>query len=370
MEAKKVIQWVILATAVVAVGIWDYLTLLSLLGATVFIIIGSFILSYTEIGPFTQLPNNRALRVRRGKNIVMYYVNGQKLAISSAGKITLDDGTYQKNLRSGPLGLIFRWFGMVWTGIPGIGGIIGMQVTESELDFTQNPDGSVTTKTVRKTTYYSAPPIFIRRAISFGGIPIEGNNLVDFGIATTLRISNLEDVGTKLTDEGSFTALKGSLESALRPEVEVLKFDAVLKIRSEFRKKDNWTDQNSIAHRVITITDENMEHYGYGLIIHDLDIPMISPSDREYAVAVRKKDLYIAEAEANTVKFSNDALKIETLGAATAKARKALMDASGDKSMALLAEAMGAVQPGATVVMGNGVVPTIPVGDKPNTHRR
>ncbi len=361
-----ILIWLSLALAMlVSYQLWGWPITRAIFGMLSLILIACFIMSFTEKGPFTQLPRNTALRLKTGdkKNIVDYKVNGHNLAVDKLGKMTTDEGEYQRNLRSGLLGLIYRTFGMVYTGFPFIGGVSGMMITGSELDFEKDElgDGSVTAEPLGTTKYYTAIPIYIRRAISYGGIPLKDKNLVDFGIATTLFINDLEAVGSKLMDDGSFKALKGTLESSLRPEIDKMSLEKVLKIRSEFKDHTKKTNKKGLAGRVITMTNEAMNHYGYGLQILDIDIPLVQPSDKAYAKAERAKGLAMANAEANTITFTNNAEKIRVEGMATAEARKALIDASKDASMALFAEGLGNVKAGATIVIGGGVMPTLPL---------
>lgn len=363
------LEW--LGVALVFTGItyfWGYEVTLSTLLALGMVLVGLFELSKkTEWGPFTQLPNNRWLRVKAGLAYVGYYVNAENVGVTKDGKVYTDKGQYQKRLRSGPMGFIFRKFGMVYTGIPYFNGVRGMNVIETELDFKQASDGSVQIKVPKKDPiYFTAPPLFVRRAISYGGIPIEGANLVDFGIASTLMITNLLNIGTILTDEGPFIALKGTLESALRPEVEKMSLEEVLRIRTEFLDKSKLSDKKQLAGKVIALTNTGIDRFGYGLKIYDLDIPVIGPSDKEYGAAERKKKLNEALAQANTVEYSNKADQIRTLGKATADARRELMEASGDPTTALVAEGMGKLQPHVTFIWGNSTGVTVPVGQQPS----
>jgi hypothetical protein len=369
MRKHNVWEWIILAIAILLMlKFLGYMMTGAILASLVLVFVGCYILSrYTEIGPFTQLPNNSALRRKTGdkKNITGYYVNGEKLAITEKGKVTKDDGTYQQKLRSGFLGLIFRHLGMVYTGIPGIGGVSGMQITQSELKFSQNEDGSLNAETVERIKYHTAIPIYIRRAISYGGIPIKGKNLVDFGIATTLMINDLDAVGTRLIEEGSFKALKGTLESSLRPEIDEMELEDVLKIRSEFNDHTKKANRDSLAGRVIEMTNNSMDHYVYGLNIHDMDIPLIQPSDKEFAKVERSEELAIARAKTTKVDFKINAQKTLAEGKAKAKVRDLMIKASGNPAMALLAEGMDALKPGATLVLGSGAVPTLPINTDP-----
>lgn len=366
-------QWlIVIAILVVITYFGGYAVTLSTLLAIAMVLVGFYVMSKrTESAPFSQLPYNRWLRVYAGENIVGYYVNVANVGVTKDGKIYPDkNNKYQRRLRSGPFGLIFRIFGMVYTGyIPGVHGVQGMEMTQTELDYEQLGDGSVKAivdkKMKTEPVYYVAPPLFIRRAISYGGIPIEhGQNMVDFGLASTLMITDLRNVGTILADEGSFIALKGTLESALRPEVEDMTYDQVLEIRSEFLDKDKHTNELAVAGRVITMVNKASVRYGYGLKIHDLDIPAIAPSDREFGTAKRKKVLNEALAAANTVKFQNEALEEETRGLVKAKVRKAIIDASGDPTTALIAEGMEKLKTGVTFIWGNTTGVNVPVGQQ------
>lgn len=341
------------------------------LTTSVLLTVGCFIFSFTEHGPASQLPNNTCLRVKSGEMFVGYYVNAENTKVDHLGNIDNDtDGVYQKRLRSGLSGLVFQMTGMVYTRLPFINGIRGMVVTQTELDFTKEEDGSVaiTVKVVDKR-YHRAIPIFVRRGISYGGIPIEGKNLIDIGIASTLKVTNINDFGTKFANnsDSNMIALKGTFESALRPKIDMLSLDQVLKMRSEYhttrgRIISPQERANSPVLQAIDEANVATKTYRYGVAFHDLDMPVIAPGDKEFAKAERKKALNEALASANTVEFENDAKKIRTLGSARADARKNLLNAGGNPNMALWAEGLGSIQPNVTVVLGNGGVPvTLPI---------
>lgn len=152
--------------------------------------------SFTEWGPFTQLPSGKRLDRKAGSsNIVGYYLNEPGYGIDEDGNIYEDeDNNYLEGLREN---FFFRYFGMVYTGIPWLplpwfGGVAGSNITESAIKVSKDPSGIITpTVEVLPATYYTAPPIFIKQGLVLSGIPIQGSNLVEFAFSYTLRITNV-----------------------------------------------------------------------------------------------------------------------------------------------------------------------------------
>lgn len=343
---------------------------MEIIGYFLFAVVGIVVLlyglSFTEFGPFTQLPNNRYLRVKRGNRIADYYINSENLAINSKGQVTKSpNDTYRENLKKNPF---FSILGMVWTGIPWIGGVEGKKVAESRLKFSQNPDGSIECKVVEEgPTYYTAPPVFMNHAIVLGGIPIEGKNLVNFAVSMTLQVEHAERYDTKLRDGNR--PIKHSFESALRPEVEKLSFDDVLKIKTEVKNEDG------VAKKIIDRTNTNMGPeenggYEYGVMIYDLDMPIIEAADQEYGKAVRAKQLAQAAVEAKEVELAFQVKEIRDKGKVVADAHKAFVDANGNNPLAFLADGMKGVKPGASVVIGGGVMPTFDINQQPKKEEK
>ncbi|MEZ4103339.1 MAG: hypothetical protein R3B55_02135 [Candidatus Paceibacterota bacterium] len=74
-------------------------------------------LSFTPFGPFTQMGPGRYLAVKRGLNIIKYYLNQEGWGLANDGMTFLPDpnGYYLEKLRKN---FLFRYLGMVWTGFP------------------------------------------------------------------------------------------------------------------------------------------------------------------------------------------------------------------------------------------------------------
>ncbi len=320
--------------------------------------------SLTEWGPFTQLPSGRRLDQKVGKNnIVNCWLNQDGYSIDKNGNIEKDpDNKYMKELRKN---FFFRYFGMVYTGIPflplpGFGGVAGSYVEETELDFSENPDGTVVPKVKHlPRKYYTAPPIFIKRAVVLGGIPISGFNLVKFAFSFTARVTNVKDFNYRLGD--SQDMVKGNFESMIRPEVAEKTLKQVLALQSE----KGGTTSVSFIQGIVDATNINLKTLGYGSEIHEINLPYVEPMG-EYAKAERQQAINEAERLADEPSVQKDVNRKTKVGMAEAAVRKALADATNPWTS--FEKALGAVQPGATVVIGNGVMNSLPLGD--NSVRR
>lgn len=385
---QEIFWWTILGIplifSLIALLLGLFTSAMCLLGTAVFLTAACWIMSHTEHGPATQLPNNTVLRVKAGRgNFVGYYVNAVKRSINSLGKVRKDDGKYQKQLRSGLSGLVFRKTGMVYTGIlPGINGVEGIYVSQTRLDYKKATDGSgtvsVTVEEIPEMSgYHIAIPLFIHRGWDYGGIPIKGKNLINIGIRTTLVIDDVNEFTTKFSREDidlNMDAIKGTFESSLRPMIEKKGFEEVLEMKSEYHdtkgkkisKKDRETspvlraiDQTNVA---------STKTHRYGVAIDDIDIPLIAPADTEYAEAERKEFLEKAKARANTVKFKNRAKEISTLGKAKGEALAAQTEASGDPTTFLISKGMKGLKPHvvyAPGMAGGAMLPLQPVAPNP-----
>lgn len=316
--------------------------------------------SFTEWGPFTQLPSGRYLEQKTGKNnVVNYWLNQDGFSIDRNGNIKPDpNNVYLNELRKS---FFFRYMGMVYTGIPflpipWIGGVTGGYVRESRLKFVKNTDGTVTPSVEDlPTVYYTARPIRIKSAIVLGGIPIKGFNQVEFAFSMTNQITNTNDYNN-LTGETRDQA-KGNFESMIRPEVANKPLKEVQQIQSE----RGGSTSSTFIDKLVTAVNKVFEDKRYGLEIVDLNIPHVEPMG-EYADAERKAAINEALRVADVPSVQQAVNRELKVGMATAKVRKALAEATSP--WVSLEKGLAGVQPGATVVIGNGVINSLPLGGK------
>lgn len=339
-----------------------------IIGAILFfafsVVIGLWALTFTELGPYTQLPTGRRLARKVGKDTVVgHYLNLKGYKINDQGEISEDSSNeYYKNLKKQMfLGAVYTG----WYGLPYFGGVSGKFITESELKYTEADDGSVEPKVLEKeAVYYTAPKIFIERAYVFGGIPIQGLNLVKFGISVTFIVTDVEDFHYKQTSVEKM--INDSLESALRQVVENLPLEEVHKLRSE---KEREAESKGKVQEIINITNASLKRHRYGGKIYDINMPYIQAVD-DFAKAKRQEAINEAVRNADIPLVKRDVYREIEVGEAKAKARKALVDASGgDPRMTVFAEGMGNIKPGVTLVIGQGgAMGTFPLNN--DDHRR
>lgn len=322
--------------------------------------------SYTELGPFSQLRSGGRLDRKTGKeNIVGHYLNEPGYGIDSEGNIYEDkENEYLNNLRKN---FFFRFFGMVYTGIPyfpipGLGGTVGSWIKESTTKVSKNQLTGVIEVSVEELppVYHKAPPIFIKQGIVLSGIPVRGSNLAEFGGSFTLRITNVHRYQYRVGDP---TALvNDNFESMLRPKVATMEFEDVQKMSSEVGQGIQSTTLGEIK----DLTDKALEKHGYGCVIHELNMPIIQPTG-PYAEAVRKKEINEALRDADKPAVEQEVYRETETGAAKAKTRKALVEASQGNIGVHIEAGMSGLQPGATFVLGQGIMPSFPIGgNKPN----
>lgn len=331
--------------------------------------------SFTEFGPFTQLPPGRYLAVKRGLNIIKYYLNQTGWGVAADGKSFIPDpeGDYLMGLKTGFLGFFFNYFGMVWTGFPVIGGVRGSMVTERKVKFSQKEDGTLKYWTDDiGPAYYTAPPFMRHYGFVLGSIASKGNNTWNFAIPSRILVINPNDYDHRLTTSPD-NPVKGSFESALRPLIKKLSTDNLLNIRSE-----NKNDPESIAAKAKEIANANLmserlDGYGYGVMLHDVDFQVVEPAEANFAEAIRMEEIEDEigkarlkkadwEKKAKLKKNEGDVEVIRTQGKATAKAQELYVKATGDNAAAWLAKGMGDVREGVTIVLGDGVLKNIPIG--------
>lgn len=321
--------------------------------------------SFTEWGPFTQLPSGRRLDVKVGKsNVVRYYLNEPGYGIDKKGNIYEDsDGKYLAKLESN---FWFRYFGMVYTGIPFvpipfIGGVTGSEIFESALKVSKDEMGVITPGHEKfEPVYYTAPPIFIKQGLVLSGIPIKGSNLVEFGFSYTLRITNVHGFQYRT---GEPTTLVGdNFESMLRPKVATM--ESVEEVQKMSSESGGDSEQYKILQAIINKTNESLQKYGYGCIIHEMNLPIVQPTGA-LAEAVRKQELNEAERLADIPKVAKDTYRIIAEGKAKgqamqeeAKGRKALADATKDNPWVNLEEGLKGAD---TVVLGQGIMNSLPL---------
>lgn len=324
----------------------------------------------TELGPFSELRSGGRLDRKVAKDtIVGYYLNEPGYGIDQDGNIYEDrENKYLKNLRKN---FFFRFFGLVYTSIPyapfpGLGGVVGSWVQESKVKVSKNSVTGVIepTRELLPPVYYMSPPIFIKQGLVLSGIPIEGGNLVEFAFSYTLRVTNVHQFQYRVGDP---TELVGdNFESMLRPKVATMQFEDVQKMSSEVGQGQQSTTLGGIRRLV----DQALQDHGYGCVIHEINTPIIQPTG-PYAEAVRKKELNEALRLADEPAVDQDVNRINKVGMAEAQVRKALVDASRGNMGIHIEEGMKNLRSGATFVLGQGVIPSLPIsGGSDNTKQK
>jgi regulator of protease activity HflC (stomatin/prohibitin superfamily) len=321
--------------------------------------------SFTEWGPFTQLPSGRRLDVKVGKsNVVRYYLNEPGYGIDERGNIYEDkNGKYLTSLKRN---FVFRYFGMVYTGIPFIpvpfiGGVIGSEIFESALKVSKDATGVIIPSLEKlEPVYHTAPPIFIKQGLVLSGIPIKGSNLVEFGFSYTLRVTNVHGYQYRT---GEPTTLVGdNFESMLRPYVATM--ESVEEVQKMSSESGGDAEQYRILQNIIEKTNESLKKYGYGCEIYEMNLPIVQPTGA-LAEAVRKQELNEAERLADIPKVAQNTYRTIEEGKAKglalqeeAKGRRAIADATKDNPWVNLEEG---IKNADTVVLGQGIMNSLPI---------
>lgn len=144
------------------------------------------------------------------------------------------------------------------------------------------------------------------------------------------------------------------------------KVEEVQQMSSE---SDGDSEQFKILHEIIRQTNISLEKYGYGCVIHELNLPIVQPTGA-LAEAVRQKELNEAKRDADIPAVEQEVRRTTEIGMAEAKVRKAIADASGGNIGVHIEEGMKGLQPGATFVLGNGVLTSLPLQNERNTKKQ
>lgn len=354
--------WFLLITAIL-VAMWAFNPIIAYTAIFCAICIILYIVGFarTELGPYTQLRSGGRLDRKVGKDtIVGYYLNEPGYGIDQDGNIYEDlDNKYLKKLRRN---FFFRFFGIVYTGIPyfpvpWFGGVLGSWIQESRVKVSKNPEGVIEpTRELLPPVYYMSPPIFIKQGLVLSGLPVVGSNLVEFAFSYTLRTTNVHQFQYRVGDP---TELVGdNFESMLRPKVATMEFEDVQKMSSEVGQGQ----QSTTIGEIRDLTDKALEKHGYGCVIHEINTPIIQPTG-SYAEAVRKRELNEALRLADEPAVQQEVYRKDKIGMTEAKVREAIVNASKGNVGIHIEEGMKGLRPGATFVLGQGIMPSLPIGE-------